>query len=86
MNSAWISVLGSVLVAVCTLAGVIYQSNKNNDRMTAQLDKNQAITDTKLQILTDEVKKHNAFAERIPVIEEKIKVINNRIDDLEKGA
>ena len=52
-------------------------------KLEAKLEKSQAVTDTKIQQLTDEVRKHNAFAERIPVMEEKIKVANHRIDDLE---
>ena len=47
---------------------------------------NQAVTDTRLQNLTDEVRRHNNFAVEIPVIKEQIKVINHRIDDLEKGG
>ena len=49
---------------------------------------NQAVTDTKLDELTREVREHNNFARRMPVVEEQIKVINHRIDDLEheKGA
>ena len=43
----------------------------------------QAVTDTKIQELTREVRKHNNFARRMPVVEEQIKVINHRIDDLE---
>ena len=43
----------------------------------------QAITDTKLDELTREVREHNSFAQRVPVIEEQIKVINHRIQDLE---
>ena len=46
--------------------------------------KQQAITDTKLDELTREVREHNRFAQRVPVIEEQIKVINHRIEDLEK--
>lgn len=45
--------------------------------------KQQAITDTKLDELTREVREHNSFAQRVPVIEEQIKVINHRIEDLE---
>lgn len=52
-------------------------------KLEAKLEKSQAVTDTKIQQLTDEVRKHNAFAERIPVMEEKIKVANHRIDNLE---
>ena len=49
------------------------------------MTKNQAITDTKVEELTREVREHNNFAKRMPVVEEQIKVINHRIDDLEKG-
>ena len=44
---------------------------------------NQAVTDTKLEELTREVRAHNNFAQRMPVVEEQIKVINHRIEDLE---
>ena len=45
----------------------------------------QAVTDTKIQELTREVRLHNGFAQRLPVVEEQIKVINHRIADLERG-
>ena len=44
----------------------------------------QAVTDTKIQELTREVRQHNNFAQRIPVMEHQIKVINHRLSDLEK--
>lgn len=65
------------------LLGVIITSISTSRRMTAQLERNQAVTDTKLEELTREVRMHNNFAQRIPVIERDIKVINHRIDDLE---
>ena len=45
---------------------------------------NQAVTDTKLDELTREVRTHNHFAQRMPVVEHEIKVINRRIEDLER--
>lgn len=71
------------------LLGVIITSISTSRNMTAQLERNQAVIDTKIEELTREVRLHNNFAERIPVMEQKIKVINHRIDDLEnyhKGA
>lgn len=56
-----------------TLAGVLISNSRS-----------QAVTDTKLEELTREVREHNNFAKRMPVVEEQIKVINHRIDDLEK--
>ena len=44
----------------------------------------QAVTDTKLDELTREVRAHNNFAQRVPVLEEQIKVANHRLSDLEK--
>lgn len=72
MSEAWIGFIGSVIVGVLTLIGVLSSNSKA-----------QAVTETKLEELTREVRKHNEFAERIPVIEEKIKVANKRIDSLE---
>ena len=48
--------------------------------------KTQAVTEAKLDELTREVREHNHFVQRMPVVEEQIKVINHRIQDLEKGA
>ena len=100
MSEAWIGLIGSVIVAVISLIGVVYNGKSNreqtvkqmqvelkahSDSQDAKLEKAQAVTDTKLENLTAEVRKHNGFAEKIPVIEEKIKVANKRIDDLERG-
>ena len=46
--------------------------------------RSRAITDTKLEELTREVREHNSFARRMPIVEEQIKVINHRIADLEE--
>lgn len=59
------------------------QSELTDQRLDAKIERLQAVTDTKLEELTREVRRHNNFAERIPVLEEKIKVANNRIADLE---
>ena len=67
-----------------TLQKIQHQSEIADERLTAKLDKHQAVTDTKIEELTREVRKHNNFAERMPVMEEQIKVANHRIEDLEK--
>lgn len=77
----------AIIVALITgglaLAGTIITSNRNARELDFKLDKKQAVTDTKLEELTREVRKHNNFAERVPVIEEQIRVANHRISDLE---
>lgn len=66
------------------MLGVVITTTSGNRKMQNQLEKSQAVTDTKLDELTREVREHNGFARRMPVVEEQIKVINHRIADLEK--
>lgn len=54
--------------------------------MSNDMQMNQAVMQTKLEELTREVRSHNNFAQRMPVVEEQIRVINHRIADLEKGG
>lgn len=65
------------------LIGVVITNLFANKKMQAQLEKSQAVTETRLGDLTREVREHNNFARRMPVVEEQIKVINHRIGDLE---
>ena len=69
--------IGSIIVAVISSAST-------KAAITHKLEVAQAVTDTKLVELTREVRKHNNFAERVPVLEEQIRVANHRIEDLEK--
>lgn len=78
----------AILVALITgglsLAGVVFTciaTARKSERNTAVA---QAVTDTKIQELTREVRQHNNFAQRMPVVEHQIKVINHRLNDLEK--
>lgn len=78
----------AILVAIITgslsLLGIIYSSSKSASKVDEKLDKQQAVIETKLNELTREVREHNNFARRVPVVEEQIKVINHRISDLEE--
>ena len=79
-----------ILVALITgglsLLGVIITSNKTTRDVEVKLDKQQAVTETRLEELTREVREHNNFARRVPVLEEQIKVVNHRIADLEHNT
>lgn len=70
--------LNEIIVALITggvtLVGVLISNQKA-----------QAVTETRLDELTREVREHNNFARRMPVVEEQIKVINHRISDLEEA-
>ena len=77
----------TILVAMITgglsLVGVIITNIAAARRSENAMKTAQAVTDTKLEELTREVRAHNYFAQRMPVVEEQIKVINHRISDLE---
>ena len=66
------SIIVAIITGVLTLIGVLISNSRS-----------QAVTETRLEELTREVRLHNDFAQRVPVIEERIKVANHRINDLE---
>lgn len=74
----------SVLVGVLALIGVIITNNRANNKMQNKMTTAQAVTDERISELTREVRVHNNFARRVPVIEEQIKVANHRLADLEE--
>ena len=67
-----------------SLIGVILSNAAAARRTEQKIETAQAVTDTKLDELTREVRAHNNFAQRVPVLEEQIKVANHRLSDLEK--
>lgn len=73
----------AIITAVGSIVAVVLTNKSANNKMMQTMTTHQAVTDTKLEELTREVRTHNHFAERMPVVEEQIKVINHRIDDLE---
>lgn len=66
------SIIVALISGGLTLLGVIISNNKH-----------QAVADTKIEELTREVREHNNFAQRVPVLEEKLKVVDHRLEDLE---
>ena len=91
----WLGFIGTFITACGSLIAVVITNRSNNDKMMhqmelqqvnikAELKQAQAVTDTKITELTREVREHNNFAKRVPVLEEQIKVANHRIEDLEK--
>lgn len=74
----------AVISAAGSIAAVVITSAASSRKLQQQLEVSQAVTNTKLEALTNEVRAHNDFARRIPVLEEKIAVANHRIEDLER--
>lgn len=81
--TAIIAAASSVLVGVLSLVGVVYTNSKSNNKMQNEMKTAQAVTDERIDELTREVREHNNFAHRMPVVEEKINNMLRRIDDLE---
>lgn len=81
-----LSLVGTVITVILanrnTLATLDKKSEVSDLMLKAELERHQAVTDTKIEELTREVRKHNNFAERVPVIEEQIKAVTHRIDNM----
>jgi len=75
--------IASIITGVLSLVGVVISNLAANAKMSKDLEKAQAVTDTRIEELTREVREHNNFARRVPVLEEKAKVADHRISDLE---
>lgn len=86
---ALISAGSSICVGLLTLVGVLITNSKAKQQYEKKTEVSQAVVCEKVDELTREVREHNHFAQRMPVVEEQIKVINHRLSDLEeyhKGA
>ena len=84
MTEALISSGAAVVVGLLSLVGVMITNSRANSKMQNDIKTAQAVTDERISELTREVRMHNEFARRIPVIEEQIRVANHRVADLEE--
>ncbi len=78
------AIIAALITGGAALIGVVITNRSSERRTQANIRTAQAVTDTKLEELTREVRVHNNFAQRVPVVEEQIRVINHRIKDLEE--
>lgn len=72
MTPTTITVLSTIAVALISLIGTVFTTKSGQDKIQHELDKHNAVQDTKLDELTREVRQHNDFATRIPVIEQRV--------------
>ena len=77
------AIIVAIITGIFALAGAVVTCRATMSRVQQRLQVHQAILETKLDTLADEVSKHNNFARRMPVVEEQIRVVNHRISDLE---
>ena len=81
------AIIAAAITGAFSVLGIVISNAKSNQKMESkieqQLNTAQAVTDCKIEELTREVREHNNFAKRVPVLEEQVKVANHRIADLE---
>lgn len=77
------SIIVSIITGAATIAGVVISTKSSTKDIQHKLETHQAVMDNKIDTLASEVREHNNFARRMPVVEEQIKVINHRLEDLE---
>ena len=80
------AIIVALITGGCSVVGVIITTLATSRRTEQRMATAQAVTDTKIEELTREVHYHNNFAQRVPVLEEQIKVANHRIADLEEAS
>ncbi|MBQ2063441.1 MAG: hypothetical protein II456_02580 [Firmicutes bacterium] len=78
------AVVVALITGVLSLAGVYISNRRSAGEIDAKLERQQAVMEERISALTREVREHNEFARRVPVLEEKVSVANHRIDDLER--
>lgn len=78
------AVIVALITGVLSLAGVYISNRRSAGEIDAKLERQQAVMEERISALTREVREHNEFARRVPVLEEKVSVANHRIDDLER--
>ena len=93
----WLAFAGTLVTALGSLLAVIITNKGNNVKMMHQLElqqvnfkaelkEAQAVTDTKITELTREVREHNNFAKRVPIVETELKDVERRVGNLERKA
>lgn len=81
-----LEIVVALIAGGSSIVGVVITSMVTARKSEIQMQTAQAVTNTKIDELTREVREHNNFARRVPVLEEQMKVANHRIADLERAA
>lgn len=74
------SIIVAIITGVCSVVAVVFSNLSSNRKIENALSTQQAVTDTKIEELTREVRMHNNFAQRVPVLEEQVKNINEKVN------
>lgn len=85
-NEIVVALITGAFGLLCAVVTGLISGVTTNKKTSESIRISQAVTDTKIEELTREVRAHNNFAQRVPVLEERMKVANHRLDDLEHVA
>lgn len=72
----------ALITGVCSVLGVIITTSASNRKLQQQLEVNQAVVNTKIENLTEEVRKHNNFTVRVPILEEQVSTLQEEMKEL----
>lgn len=84
MESLIVPIICSLIAGGLSLAGVIITNSASNNKMQMENKAAQAVVNNKIENLTHEVRKHNDFAERVPILEEKVRNLEHDVEDLKR--
>lgn len=79
MNEYIVNIICTVISSFCVLLGVLLSNRNSTDKMQSEMRTAQAVTDTKIEELTREVREHNNFAKRVPVLEEQLRALKEEV-------
>lgn len=89
MNESALALLGSIIVALISLVGVIYSvkssTAKMEDKLQSEIKTHMALTDYKLDDLAKEVREHNNFAQKIPLLDSRVRDLTDKVDEIEQN-
>lgn len=72
----------ALITGICSVIGVILTTSASNRKLQHQLEVNQAVVNTKIESLTEEVRKHNNFTVRVPILEEQVSTLQEEMKEL----
>ncbi len=78
MDEQLVSIICTIISSGCVLLGVLLSNRNSTDKMQSEMRTAQAVTDTKIEQLTREVRQHNDFARRVPVLEEQVRQLQQK--------
>lgn len=84
MESLIVPIICSLIAGGLSLVGVIITNSASNNKMQMENKAAQAVVNNKIENLTHEVRKHNDFAERVPILEEKVRNLEHDVEDLKR--